>query len=189
MLRSARSARFCAVLSLLSVLPAVAQEADRQDAEAADARAESSETAGAAAANTNQSDNAASSDGRPIAAEPVARGASPAAAGGTVVAPVRPKRLEVGSNGANELGVTPARTTGRWRGAPISLSLRDAPLPEVLRTFAKIAGVNLILDPEVQGLVTVELKDVPWDQALYVILKTHGMAAEIDGRVWLVEPY
>jgi hypothetical protein len=36
--------------------------------------------------------------------------------------------------------------------------------------------------------VTVELDGVPWDQALHFILKTHGMAAEIDGRIWAVAP-
>ena len=118
---------------------------------------------------------------RPIAVRP------PAPVAGSVVAPVRPRRHATGSSGVVELGMAPA-AAGRWRGTPISMSLRDAPLPEVLRTFAKAAGVNLVLDPRVQGLVTVELENVPWDQALYVILKTHGMAAEIDGRVRLVTP-
>jgi len=83
-------------------------------------------------------------------------------------------------------------TTGQgpWRGFPISLSLREAPLPEVLRAFAQIARFNLVLDPRVPNEpVTVELKDVPWDQALSVILKTHGLAAEVDDRLWMVEPY
>ena len=80
------------------------------------------------------------------------------------------------------------RQPSRWHGHPISLSLRDAPLPEVLRSFAKIAGVNLVLAPGITGNVTVELQDVPWDQALWVILKTHGLAAEIDGRIWTVAP-
>ena len=77
---------------------------------------------------------------------------------------------------------------GRWKGFPISLSLRDAPLPEVLRTFARLAHFNLVLDPRVEGSVTVELENVPWDQALYVILKTHGLGAEVDGRLWLIAP-
>jgi len=96
--------------------------------------------------------------------------------------------LSVGRYGAIELG-RPPQTASRWRGFPISLSLRDAPLPEVLRSFARIAGVNLVLAPGVTGTVTVELKDVPWDQALWVILKTQGMGAEIDGTVWSVAPY
>ena len=75
----------------------------------------------------------------------------------------------------------------RWHGFPISLSLRDAPLDEVLRTFAKLASFNLVIQPGVHGTVTCELHDVPWDQALYVILKTQGLGAEIDGNVWMVE--
>jgi type IV pilus assembly protein PilQ len=104
-----------------------------------------------------------------------------------VVPPVRPRSVDVAGRGFIEV-TAPRRPAGRWKGFPISLSLRDAPLPEVLRSFARLAGFNLVLDPRVQGEVTVELKDVPWDQALHVILKTHGMGAEVDGRVWLVEP-
>ena len=96
--------------------------------------------------------------------------------------------MSLGRHGVIELG-RPASAASRWHGFPISLSLRDAPLPEVLRSFARIAGVNLVLAPGVTGSVTVELTDVPWDQALWVILKTHGLGAEIDGRVWTVEPY
>ena len=101
--------------------------------------------------------------------------------------PVRPRSVDVAGRGVIEIGGTP-RAQGRWKGFPISLSLRKAPLPEVLRSFARIGGFNLVLDPRVQGEVTVELKDVPWDQALHVILKAHGMGAEVDGRVWMVEP-
>lgn len=79
-----------------------------------------------------------------------------------------------------ELGPRPHR----WRGEPISLSLRDADLVEVLRSFGKLAKVNLVIDPAVKGTVTVELHDVPWDQALYVILKSHGLGMEISGNVW-----
>ncbi len=72
------------------------------------------------------------------------------------------------------------------RGARITLSTKDADLVEVLRAFARLAGVNLVLDPSVRGKVTVELFDVPWEDALKVILATHGLGAELDGRVWRV---
>lgn len=71
-----------------------------------------------------------------------------------------------------------------WRGKPIDLSLKDADLVEVLRSFAKLTDVNIVIDPRVQGKVTVELHDVPWDQALYVILKTQGLGVEVTGNVW-----
>jgi len=99
-----------------------------------------------------------------------------------------PTGVVLGNHGTIERGQGPSGQ-GRWRGFPISVSLRDAPLPEVLRTFAKLAGFNLILDPRVQGTVTCELENVPWDQAMYVILQTHGMAAEVDGRIWMIAPY
>ncbi|HVS01705.1 MAG TPA: secretin and TonB N-terminal domain-containing protein [Thermoanaerobaculia bacterium] len=85
--------------------------------------------------------------------------------------------------------VTHPQGASRWRGERISLSLRDADLKEVLRSFARLADMNLILDPRVKGRVTVELHDVPWDQALHVILKTHGLGIEIDGgTIWSVRP-
>ena len=101
-----------------------------------------------------------------------------------------PRSVTLGGYGVverSELGRGPA-SQGRWTGFPISVSLDKAPLQDVVRTFAKLAGFNLVLDPRVKGSVTVELKDVPWDQALYLILKTHGMGAEIDGRLWVVAP-
>jgi len=98
-----------------------------------------------------------------------------------------PRAVNLGDRGTIERGQGKAGT-GRWKGFPISLSLRDAPLPEVLRTFARLVGFNLILAPSVQGTVTAELKDVPWDQALDVILKTNKLAAEVDGRIWWIAP-
>ena len=68
-----------------------------------------------------------------------------------------------------------------WHGEAISLSLKDADLVEVLRSFARLADVNLVIDPAVQGKVTLELHDVPWDQALSVILKSHRLGVEVSG--------
>jgi type II secretory pathway component GspD/PulD (secretin) len=73
-------------------------------------------------------------------------------------------------------------------GATISLSVKDADLVEVVRSLARIAGLNLVVDPGVHGTVTAELHDVRWDQALAVILKINGLAMEIDGRVVAVAP-
>jgi type IV pilus assembly protein PilQ len=98
-----------------------------------------------------------------------------------------PQSVTLDGYGVVERGQGPA-ARGRWTGFPITVSLHKAPLQDVVRTFAKLAGFNLVLDPRVQGSVTVELKDVPWDQALYMILKTQGMGAEIDGRLWVVAP-
>lgn len=98
-----------------------------------------------------------------------------------------PRSVALGRYGVIERGEGPSGQ-GRWTGFPISVSLHEAPLPDVIRTFAKLTGFNLILDPRVQGSVTVELEDVPWDLALHLILETHGLGAEIDGRLWAVAP-
>lgn len=71
----------------------------------------------------------------------------------------------------------------RFTGEPISLDLKDADLKDVLRTFAKLARVNIAIDPEVKGSVTVQLHDVPWDQALEVILQINGLGYVLEGRV------
>lgn len=85
--------------------------------------------------------------------------------------------------------LAPAAPASPVRPVPvISLSVKDADLVEVVRSLARIAEVNLVIDPGVQGKVTAELVDVRWDRALAVILKTQGLAMELDGRILTVAP-
>jgi len=65
----------------------------------------------------------------------------------------------------------------------ISLDLKDADLRDVLRTFASLERVNIAIDPEVRGSVTIRLNDVRWDQALDVILRANGLGYVIEGNV------
>ncbi len=76
----------------------------------------------------------------------------------------------------------------RYFGEPIDLSLKNADLVETLRTFAEVGRFNLVIQPGVQGTVTVELKQVPWDQALEQILKINNLAMEITGGKVNVAP-
>ena len=76
----------------------------------------------------------------------------------------------------------------RYVGEPISFSLKDADIREVLRTFAKISGLNMVVQPGVSGSVTVELEQVPWDQALDIILKTNNLGYELEGNIMRVAP-
>lgn len=73
-------------------------------------------------------------------------------------------------------------------GEKIDLSLRDADLVEVLRSFAVLGDFNLVIHPGVEGTVTVELRQVEWEKALAVILRVHGLSAEVDGELWSVQP-
>jgi type IV pilus assembly protein PilQ len=75
-------------------------------------------------------------------------------------------------------------------GEPISLDLKDADLRDVLRTFAKLAHFNIVIDPDVKGSVTVRLHDVPWDQALDVILQVNGLGYVLEDNILRVgEPH
>ena len=77
---------------------------------------------------------------------------------------------------------------GGYYGEPVSMEFQNAELRSVLRTFAEISGLNLVLDPQVAGTVDVALVDVPWDQALAVILRANGLGYEVDGTVVRIAP-
>jgi len=65
----------------------------------------------------------------------------------------------------------------------VSLDFRDADIQKVLSILAYKSGVNIVAGPEVTGLVTIKLKDVPWQKALEVILQTYGYAYEQKGNI------
>ncbi len=81
------------------------------------------------------------------------------------------------------LKTAPGTAGSRYAGEPISLDLKDADLKDVLRTFAELTKLNIAIDPEVKGSVTLRLHDVPWDQALDVILRTNGLGSVLEGNV------
>ena len=79
---------------------------------------------------------------------------------------------------------TPAAASEkRYIGEKISLDLKDADLKDVLATFGKLARINIAVDPEVHGSVTVQLHDVPWDQALELILRSNGLGYVLEGNI------
>jgi type IV pilus assembly protein PilQ len=73
-------------------------------------------------------------------------------------------------------------------GEPIDLKVSNADVTDVLRTFAQISGLNIIVQPGVQGTVTAELENVPWDQALEQVLKINNLDYELDGNVMRIAP-
>jgi type IV pilus assembly protein PilQ len=75
-----------------------------------------------------------------------------------------------------------------YSGEPIDLKVTNADVTEVLRTFAQISGLNVIVQPGVSGQVTAELDNVPWDQALEQVLKINGLSYELDGNVMRIAP-
>ncbi len=87
-------------------------------------------------------------------------------------------------------GTTMQPSTGgrQYTGHPISLDFQGADLRAVLRTFAEISGLNIVIDPSVQGSVDVALRDVPWDQALDIILRANKLGYSVDGTIVRVAP-
>ena len=75
-----------------------------------------------------------------------------------------------------------------YTGEPIDLKVTNADVTEVIRTFAQISGLNVLVQPGVQGAVTAELENVPWDQALEQILKMNGLGYDIEGTVMRIAP-
>ena len=73
--------------------------------------------------------------------------------------------------------------TTRFAGELISLDLKDAELRDVIATFGKLEHLNVAIDPEVRGSVTIGLHDVPWDQALEVILRSNGFGYILEGNI------
>lgn len=76
----------------------------------------------------------------------------------------------------------------RYVGEKISLNFQDVNLRAVLQVIADFTQLNLVVNDTVQGNITLQLQNVPWDQALDVILKTKGLAQRKEGNVLLIAP-
>jgi type IV pilus assembly protein PilQ len=75
-----------------------------------------------------------------------------------------------------------------YTGHPINFDFEDADLRAVLRVFANESGLNMIIDPQVQGRVNVLLNDVPWDQALDQILRANKLGYTVEGNILRIAP-
>jgi type IV pilus secretin PilQ/predicted competence protein len=108
--------------------------------------------------------------------------------------PVVPTEVPVEPARVPEIPVTPVRPTVleapevRYTGEIISMKFKDADLRDVILYLGHFAGLNVVFDPEVRGTVTCDLQDVPWDQALDIILRLNKMGKTIDGNVLRIAP-
>jgi type IV pilus assembly protein PilQ len=82
-----------------------------------------------------------------------------------------------------QAGQQPAAVGPKYTGEPISVNLKDVDLKDFFRLIHEISGLNVVLDPNVHGSLTVVLDDVPWDQALDIVLKNNDLARELEGNV------
>ncbi len=76
----------------------------------------------------------------------------------------------------------------QYTGERLSLNFQNIEVRAVLQLIADFTGVNMVTSDSVEGNVTLRLKNVPWDQALDIILKTKGLDKRQKGNVMLVAP-
>ncbi len=120
----------------------------------------------------------------------------PIAALKTPAAPVARQAPPIGAQIVPQVQAVPAAAqpqatappAARYTGNPVSLDFQGADLRAVLRTFSEISGLNLVIDPTIQGTVDVALRDVPWDQALDIILRANKLGYSVDGTIVRVAP-
>jgi len=80
------------------------------------------------------------------------------------------------------------RAANSYTGKKISLDFQDIEVRRVLQLLADFTGINMVAADTVQGNITLRLKDVPWDQALDIILKTKNLDKRRNGNVIWIAP-
>jgi type IV pilus assembly protein PilQ len=75
-----------------------------------------------------------------------------------------------------------------YTGERLSLNFQDIEARSVLQLLADFTGLNIVVSDSVTGNLTLRLRNVPWDQALDIVLKTKGLAMRQSGNVMLVAP-
>jgi type IV pilus assembly protein PilQ len=83
---------------------------------------------------------------------------------------------------------TIAAEEDKYSGEVLSLKFKDADLRDVVLYLAEFASLNVVFDSDVRGVVTCNLQDVPWDQALDIVLKQNKMGKTIEGNILRIAP-
>jgi len=142
-----------------------------------------------AAAQTGAADPAAKSQEAAIrfadktAAELVATNSN-AAMGQTGATPVAiTPAVNLAAEQKVQMEQKPADRGAKYTGEPISVNLKDVDLKDFFRLIHEISGLNVVLDPMIHGNLTIVLDDVPWDQALDIVLKNNDLSRQLDGNV------
>jgi type IV pilus assembly protein PilQ len=108
---------------------------------------------------------------------------------GGSTAPARPSPQQAAQqqagNAAGTVASSQAAVTSnaRYTGEPISVNLKDVDLKDFFRLIHEISGLNVVLDPAVKGSLTIVLDEVPWDQALDIVLQNNGLDKQLSGNV------
>jgi type IV pilus assembly protein PilQ len=129
---------------------------------------------------------------QPVAAEP-AKEAVPAAETVTPLSPAASLAAALTSvQPSQQISIAPPPPASpvtapaqpqRYTGELTSWDLKDVDVKDFFRLLGDISGLNIVLDPNVSGNLTLLLKDVPWDQALDIVLQNHQLGGQLQGNV------
>lgn len=72
---------------------------------------------------------------------------------------------------------------GRFGGSPLTLDLVDIPLVDFFRLMAEEGGINVVMDPEIRGTISIKVVKVPWDQILEAALTNNSLDKQIEGNL------
>jgi type IV pilus assembly protein PilQ len=101
---------------------------------------------------------------------------------GPTTAPIQPA-VNLAAEQKIQMEQKPAASGAKYTGEPISVNLKDVDLKDFFRLIHEISGLNVVLDPQIHGTLTIVLDDVPWDQALDIVLKNNDLSRQLDGNV------
>jgi len=116
-------------------------------------------------------------------AAPAAPASSPAATALESILARPQTQITVVPQPSPQLPSTTPTPTPQYSGEIISLDLKDYDIKDFFRLISEISGLNVVLDPNVGGNVTLKLTDIPWDQALDVVLRNYQLGAQLQGNV------
>jgi type IV pilus secretin PilQ/predicted competence protein len=108
---------------------------------------------------------------------------SPAVTPVAAPAPMSAQPMAAPATMAQAPGASTVAPAGKYSGEPISVNLKDVDLRDFFRLIHEISGLNVVVDPGVKGNLTIVLDDVPWDQALDIVLKNNDLDKQLDGNV------
>ncbi len=93
------------------------------------------------------------------------------------------KAVNMAAEQKSQMSHSPSMNGPKYTGEPISVNLKDVDLKDFFRLIHEISGLNVVLDPNVHGTLTIVLDDVPWDQALDIVLKNNDLSRQLEGNV------
>ncbi|MFZ0429285.1 MAG: type IV pilus secretin PilQ [Acidobacteriota bacterium] len=70
-----------------------------------------------------------------------------------------------------------------FQGEPVTLKLVDVSLVDFFRAISELSGLNILIDPDVTGTITINVEQVPWDQLFDAVLRSHGLARSVEGNL------